>query len=136
MINNNPGIGGAAVVRAIVAENCPLCGEPIEIGDLVVQPHGIRQLFCAPCGIQAMQLLPEPDGQGASFDAIESLSEEYSLRRALGWPTPPAVLVFDPENGPTWRVGTSNPGDHVVARGLLVGDEVEVTITSSLSDLG
>lgn len=132
--NNTPvETPGAAFVDAVVEVECAQCGAPISAGERAVQALGLPGMFCLECGIAALHLRPGTDESddaedSNSVDVFEALRQEYEVRNVLGWSTPPAVLVIDPEEGPTWRLGIAEDDDTTcLGRGELNGDRLEVT---------
>jgi hypothetical protein len=123
----------AAFVQAVVDVGCAHCRDRITAGEGAVQVLGIPGLFCLACGTAALRLRTSSDESTGTedtgdVDIVEALYQEYYLRVIMGWPTPPAILVVDPEEGPVWRVGVAEDADTTcLGRGRLAGDRLEVT---------
>jgi hypothetical protein len=125
---------GAAILDAAIGVDCARCADHIDAGERVVQALGIPGLLCIDCGLNALQMRNVADDQQdpdatQAIDFFEVLRQEYQVRTAIGWPTPPATLVVDPEEGPVWRVGVEDAEDDTcLGRGALNGDQLEVTL--------
>ncbi len=134
-INMNESITthGATLSPALIDAECR-CGAHINEGDLSFQPIGLPILFCVGCGLAATGL-DQPVGHTTEeqFDIVGQLRSEYAIRLAVGWETPEAALVADPDRGLMWLFDAIESEADCIARGLLSGDRIEVTLYQPLS---
>lgn len=122
-------LAGASFAKALVDGECSNCDTPVNAGDTAIQALGLPGLYCVSCGTEALGIADDDGDSHSGGDIIKSLHEEYEIRTMLGWDTPPALLVIDPDSGPVWRVGTPHdPDETCVGRGELNGDRLEVTL--------
>lgn len=131
--NNHTPVVGATIANAAVSTRCAGCDTELPAGSQTFQALGVPGLYCSTCGMQSLTLEPdEPPARAdddTAPDIIQTLRQEYELRSILGWSTPPAVLVLDPDEGPIWRVGVVVDDEtDLLARGELNGDRLEVTL--------
>lgn len=136
--NNHVEAHGAAIVHAVVDVQCAQCEATVTAGERAVQALGIPGLYCHTCGTSGLGLCPSAEaGDTDSVDIVEALRQEYQVRNVLGWPTPPAILVVDPDEGPVWRVGVpEDDGAPAMGRGALNGDRLEVTLYQPFQPAG